>query len=1001
MTPEAPTACAEERPRRFGSNRWRTPVLIGALAASLFAGWWFGVRPTNAELLRRAKAAFARGDTAEADALASQLVRRSPDSSAALLTAARSAATVGDHERAIGLYDRAARVADGRTIPALNEAGDLLLFEMHRATAAERRFLEVLEHDANNVRAVSRLSHLYFVEGRLHEDVDMIFRHLRAGGFSDNHLIVVAGRDPFAENPIIDSFLKADANDRVPLISRARVALSVNDNLEAERLLRETLDFDPSQIEAGALLGLALFLMGDERKFLDWHESIAPRAESHPLVWLVRGQRAQQRNESLVTIRCFWESVRREPQQKRANLLLGQALAAAGDSQRAAHFLQHAQALSELDVPIDRYMKNRRDVEAIREIAERMESLGRLWEAWGWSRLAADASSNSLPHGERTMSGWAREMSARLGRQLRPNTPLTLDAHRPGLQLDWSAYPLPAWNMTARDVAEPDSGRGKRLPPAFVDATDRAGLVFTYFNGYDGKRLGRRIYEQMGGGVAVLDFDSDGWPDLYFTQGCNWPSNPEQQEHLDCLFRNRGDGTFGDVTADCRIAEWGYGQGVTVGDFNNDAFPDLYVANLGGNRLYENNGDGTFREAVGAVPDNDDWTSSCVLADLNCDGLPDLYDVNFLTGDEIFLKICRNADGHAATCSPDVFSPAQDRLYVNLGDGRFEDRTAAAGVNGNVGNGLGVVAADFDGSGLLSLFIANDQTANFFFHPRSTRRGEEIDLEERGVATGLGFDRDGLALACMGVAAGDADGDGSLDLFVTNFSNESNVLYLRQPGLWFVDATQSANLRDGSFKMLGFGTQFLDGELDGVPDLVLTNGHVDHEGRDGSPYRMRPQYYRNLGGSRFAELPPEEVGPFFGTPRVGRGLALLDWNRDGRAEFAVSHLDSPAALLENTTSSAGHFLAVRLVGTDSSRDAIGATATVTAGRRRLTHQLTAGDGYQASNQRQLVFGLDAHDGSVQIEVCWPSGFVQEVNDLPADAEYMIVEGHPAPFQLPR
>jgi hypothetical protein len=481
---------------------------------------------------------------------------------------------------------------------------------------------------------------------------------------------------------------------------------------------------------------------------------------------------------------------------------------------------------------------------------------------------------------------------------------------------------------------------------------------------------------------------------VYLTQGCRWPPVAGQTEHLDRLYRNLGDGRFKDVTAASKLAEDRFSQGAAAGDFDNDGFADLYVANVGVNRLYLNQGDGTFRDVGAAAGINaEGWTTSCLLADLNGDGLAEIYDANYIQGDGVYEKRCFQ-QGRGRACPPTIFEPQPDRFYLNLGDGRFEDRGESAGLRPPGGNGLGLVAGDFDGSGRLNLFVANDQDANFYFVNRAPAPGASPSFVEQGVLSGLAYDGDGKAQACMGVAAGDANGDGRLDLFVTNFYQESNTLYLQDAGGLFADATAASGLRAPSYEMLGFGAQFIDGELDGHPDLVLTNGHIDDFSHQGIPYEMPAQYFRGLGDGTFAQPPAGDLGPFFQQKRLGRGLARLDWNRDGKEDFVVSHLDSPAALATNTSRRTGHFLAVQLRGRQSSRDAIGATVTVEAGGRSTKQWLTAGDGYQASNQRQLIFGLGKETRVDKLSIRWPSGAEQEFRDLASNREWIFVENSP-------
>nr|MDQ3331282.1 CRTAC1 family protein [Planctomycetota bacterium] len=302
--------------------------------------------------------------------------------------------------------------------------------------------------------------------------------------------------------------------------------------------------------------------------------------------------------------------------------------------------------------------------------------------------------------------------------------------------------------------------------------------------------------------------------------------------------------------------------------------------------------------------------------------------------------------------------------------------------------------------GKIDLFVANDSTSNFYFVNQSDGRGGPLSFEEQAQALGVAVDRDGKPQACMGIACDDADGDGLLDLFVTNFYGESNTLYVQQPDELFVDNTRPAGLREPSLFMLGFGTQFLDAELDGLPDLVLTNGHVDDFRPEGIPYRMRPQYFRNAGKGRFEEVRSPSLGPYFSTELLGRGLTKLDWNRDGLEDFVVSHLlDDPVALVTNESPEVGRHLAVHLRGVRRARDAIGATVVVTAGDRTWTRQLTAGDGYMASNERRLVFGLGESETVDSLEIRWPGGGVQRFKGLAAGTELLFIEGRAAPHAL--
>jgi hypothetical protein len=331
-------------------------------------------------------------------------------------------------------------------------------------------------------------------------------------------------------------------------------------------------------------------------------------------------------------------------------------------------------------------------------------------------------------------------------------------------------------------------------------------------------------------------------------------------------------------------------------------------------------------------------------------------------------------------------------MLLNLGNGQFKAVTAKAGIIAPGGKGLGVIAADFEGSGRLSLFVGNDTTANFFFQNQTLTLGGVPQFVESGVVTGLAFDREGRTQACMGIAAGDADGDQQVDLFVTNYFNESNTLYQRQPTLMFFDATLEARLKEPSIRQLGFGTQFLDADLDGWSDLIVTNGHVDDETARGIPLHMPTQFFRNAGAGRFDEISATQLGPWFEGQYLGRAVARIDWNRDGAEDLIVGTLDSSTALLTNRTMTEGKFIALQLVGINSAREAIGANVEVRTSDRTWSKQLVAGDGYQASNERQMVFGVGAAD-MVDIAIRWPSGHSEVYENVPTAAFWTAVEGH--------
>ena len=535
---------------------------------------------------------------------------------------------------------------------------------------------------------------------------------------------------------------------------------------------------------------------------------------------------------------------------------------------------------------------------------------------------------------------------------------------------------------------------------SFEDRARAAGIEFRYFSGAASPGEGKLIYQNLGGGVAAIDFDGDLWPDLYFAQGAPHPNDFEDHGYRDRMYRNRGNGRFDDVTLNTGLGDLRHTLGVAAGDIDNDGFPDLYLANAGSNRLYRNNGDGTFGDITAAAGISGRFcTASCLIADLNGDAWPDLFDVNYVAEPKVYELTCEK-EGKVRSCDPALFAAEHDRLLLSLGDGRFEDVSSESGIRVPNGKGLGIVAADLTASGRLDMFVANDGTGNFLFMNEASERGGRPAFREEALAAGVALSENGNVQASMGVAIDDADGDGLLDLFVTNFYEESSAFYRQMTAGVFEDARRRFGLREPSLFQLGFGTQFIDGELDGYPDLIVTNGHIDDYRDTGRPFRMRPQYFRNVAGRRFEELKADSLGPFFGGEYLGRGLARLDWNRDGREDIVISHLDVPAALLTNTTSHRGHFLVLTLVGTESARDAIGTSVRCTAAGHTRYRQLTAGDGYMASNERRLVFGLGDQSEVDELSIRWPTGREQTYEHVAAGRHWLAIENRQELVHLP-
>ncbi|HSF16170.1 MAG TPA: CRTAC1 family protein [Vicinamibacteria bacterium] len=516
----------------------------------------------------------------------------------------------------------------------------------------------------------------------------------------------------------------------------------------------------------------------------------------------------------------------------------------------------------------------------------------------------------------------------------------------------------------------------------FTDVTAQSGISFRHDHGGSGRRY---IVETFGGGVLVFDYDADGFPDLLFVNGSPLPgAGRPRRPHA--LYRNLGDGSFRDVAERTGITGDGYGMGGAAADIDNDGDVDVLLTAFGEDELYINNGDGTFRLA--AREPSVLWSTSASFFELDGDGFLDLYVARYLDFTLSNHRECLSPTaGIVAYCHPQEYGGVADVLYRNRGDGTFENVSAASGVaRFSEGRGLGVVALDYDDDGDSDLYVANDTTRNYLY------RNDEGRLSEIGVEAGVAYNEQGLAEAGMGVDAGDVDRDGRLDLVVTNFDFENNTLYRNLGGGFFFDATSAFGLGAASLTELGFGCDFFDADNDGWLDLVVVNGHIlDNiaEIQSNLSFAQPGQLFRNEGG-RFRDITASSGA--IGTPRVGRGLATLDYDRDGDLDLAIASRGGAAELLRNDGGNERAFVGLRLVGVASNRDGVGARVRLELEDRPWLEELRAGSSYLAQNEMTMYIGLGSAAMAEGVSLRWPSGHVDEIDSLDAGRLYVVKEG---------
>ena len=573
---------------------------------------------------------------------------------------------------------------------------------------------------------------------------------------------------------------------------------------------------------------------------------------------------------------------------------------------------------------------------------------------------------------------------------MRPTLPIAITAALLAAAL-W-LIPVPA---AAQDV-----------PVSYVDVTEPAGLRFSHTHGGGGPHPKRYYIETMCGGIAFVDYDGDGYLDVYGVNAQNL-SDPDAPRATNQLFHNRGDGTFADVTGRTGAGDEGYGMGVTAGDYDSDGDADLYITNFGANLLLRNEGRGpdggrVFARATAAAGVGDSlWGVGATFLDYDNDGDLDLYVANYLdysladADRKLRPYVARGVEAPAAMGypHPDNFAGAPDVLYRNDGD-TFADVTRAAGVYNPTGKGMGMTAADFDADGDVDVFVANDQTENFLWDNRGD--GTFADV---GLLSGMAYDRDGRLQSGMGADVGDYNGDGRMDMFLTVYQAESNALYENEGAGFFAEVAYPSGLAIPSLPYVSWGNAFLDYDNDGRLDLFVANGHVLDNAEvfdSSSQYRMPDQLFRNLGpdaGGRwqFGDV-SRAAGPAVTALHATRGVAAGDYDNDGDVDLLVLYLNDRAALLRNDGGNARHWLRVRTEGRRSNRDGIGARVQVAAGDQVQVDQVLAGGSYLSQGDLRLSFGLGKRQEADWVEVRWPSGIVDRVGPVRADQTITIVEG---------
>jgi hypothetical protein len=520
-----------------------------------------------------------------------------------------------------------------------------------------------------------------------------------------------------------------------------------------------------------------------------------------------------------------------------------------------------------------------------------------------------------------------------------------------------------------------------------VDVTAAAGIAFTHNSGAYGAKL---LPETMGSGCAFLDYDADGWQDILLVNGMDWPERRRRRTTLQ-LYRNNRNGTFTDVTREAGLDVELYGMGAAVGDFDNDGFPDLYITCVGQSRLFRNTGRGTFVDATVAsgLGGREAFSTSAMWVDIDRDGLLDLFVCNYVRWSAEHDVFCSLDGREKSYCTPEAYRGETSWLFRNRGDGTFEDVTATCGIFNSSAKALGVALIDHDGDGWPDIFVANDTRPDRLYVNQRNGRFRDVALE-----AGVAFSEDGKARAGMGVDAGDFTGSGRYGLAVTNFDNEMVGLYRPDGRGAYEDVATRAGVGIPSLGALGFGCLFADLDLDGALDLVVANGHIDDTVRNiqgNVGYAQPPLLFHNQGDGTFRDV-AAQAGPAFARPRVGRGLACADVDRDGDIDLLMTTNQGPAVLFRNEGTSGNRSLRLRLSGTRSNRDAIGASVRIEHDGTTQSRLVKSGSSYLSQSELPVTFGVGRRDRVDRVTVTWPNGDTQEFTGVATGRAYDCVEG---------
>ena len=993
----------DSRPTSIGGHGYRTKLYFLLWIAVTFMGC--NAEPevtdpapkTTATPVERLLVAMQNEDWELANQYAQEALIISPEDPDLLTYAAKTAAFCDRRSEAAQLLVEAARYAEYQPTERVMFAAQALIDVGDLYTAIDLLEASLKENPEAHDQRRSLVGFLCEAQ-RMDLLPEHLMRLFRARQFDVRLLLAVTETSSRRLSPkTSERLMERNPDDHRVRLAEAFVMMYRHDSEACAAILEDILEHHPNFAPAHAMYGQALVAENRLKDIPNWLKTATPQSSNYADYWLTLGDLAMQRAQLSEAVRAYWEATRRDSGSNTAWDRLGQAmvqLKATDDSpissEQVETVLTRSTDMLDLRERFNHFAADGQTNQAkALDVAVALLNLGRVWEAEAWS-----AAATTLPDGPSAeLPAIRQRILAKLS-----SDQAWISADAPALSMDFSNLPVPMASQSSPNAAPRNAIVPKIAGTEHLRLEEQSiawGLKDVAANNNPTDARLAAIIRSTGVGGGTIDYDLDGLPDIMVMGAGGTMQQRDSQANQ--LLRNTGS-SFQETGERAGVGDPGFGQGLAIGDFNEDGFPDLFFANLGQNRLLRNNGDGSFTDCSELLIENDSksWSTSAVFVDLNQNGIADLVVTNYCQTVSGLDMGCPNEEGVIGPCHPLMFPADADLFYEGVGNGNFRNATSQWISEPSTGRGLGILAGNLDGS-QFGVFIANDMSRNAFYTP--TKTSDEVSLEENASVRGVAVDGRTQAQASMGIASSDFDLDGDLDLYVTGFGREYNIYYEQvAPGIWR-DETNKLDLAQPTLSVVGFGTEAIDLDNDGIDEIAVTNGHIgDFSDPDSLPYEQPLQIFRRRQDGCFKLLSDDHWGNYFSGHHVGRGLWTIDANLDGKTDLVITHTKEQLRLLINRSEKTGKSIGFQIKGTACSRDAIGATIRFTCNEQQRAMWLLAGDGYMCSNEKILRAGVGDAERIENVSIVWPDGETEQVGTLETGTDYLLVQGQPA-FQL--